>query len=161
MCRVLGSLSKGTGAHSHYEANQFGYLVGCVHSNHCWQGPFSSRGHYCKAGCCLPGFVWTTICIHLMDCQGQGSPPEETVEWLLSKPLRGRGALIPAFAQVLGEGRALAADAPSITTEQLRSFGRSFTDPFYCLLRQGPRKSTLPGRSGQASSSDAMSRPSL
>lgn len=41
----------------------------------------------------MPGFVQATVCIHLMDCQGRGSPPWETVEWLLSRLFRGRGAL--------------------------------------------------------------------
>lgn len=159
-CAVyLGAFQRRRVHTDHYEANQkFGYLVGCVHSNHCWQGPFSSRGHYCRAGCCLPGFVWTTICIHLMDCQGRGSPPEETVEWLLSKPLRGRGALIPAFAQVL-ERAGLLARCSINTTGSSEALDAHSQTPFIVCSDRDPG-SPLTGREWPGcSGSDAMSRP--
>lgn len=158
-CAVyLGAFQRRRVHTDHYEANQkFGYLVGCVHSNHCWQGPFSSRGHYCRAGCCLPGFVWTTICIHLMDCRGRGSPPEETVEWLLSKPLRGRGALIPAFAQVL-EGVGLLARCSINTTGGSEALDAHSQTPFIVRSDRDPG-SPLPGREWPGcGGSDAASR---
>lgn len=158
-CAVyLGAFQRRRVHTDHYEANQkFGYLVGCVHSNHCWQGPFSSRGHYCRAGCCLPGFVWTTICIHLMDCRGRGSPPEETVEWLLSKPLRGRGALIPAFAQVL-EGAGLLARCSINTTGGSEALDAHSQTPFIVRSDRDPG-SPLPGREWPGcGGSDAASR---
>lgn len=126
----------------HYEANQkFGYLVAVYTAIIVGKGPsppeaiIAERGAVCLV---LSGPRSTST---WMDCQGRGLLPEETVEWLLSKPLRGRGALIPAFAQVL-ERAGLLARCLHQHDRQLRSFGRSFTDPFYCLLRQGPRKST-------------------
>lgn len=48
----------------------------------------------------MPGFVWATLCIHLMDCQGRGSPPWETVEWR-EQTLKRKGIANTACAQVL------------------------------------------------------------
>lgn len=81
----------------------------------------------------MPGFVWATICIHLMDCQGRGSPPWETVEWL-EPTLKRKGVLIAAFAQVLESPGATAVldqrDRRPAALEALASLG--------CSLKQGP-----------------------
>lgn len=69
------------------------------------------------------------------------------MEWLLSKTLRGRGALIPAFAQVLERAGLLA--VLHQYDRQLRSFGRSFTDPFIVCSDRDPGSPPQVG-SGQA-----------
>lgn len=127
----------------HYEANQkFGYLVGCVHSNHWLKGPFSSRGHYCRAGCCLPGFVWTTI--YPLDgyCPGSGSPPPVRASGVAAemKPAVEREHW-PGVASPR-EGPGSWRSAPSIRQAAPKLWTLILTPFIIVCSDAGPRKST-------------------
>lgn len=95
--------------------------------------PFSHTGHYCGQGCCLPGFVQATICIHLTHCQGRASSSGNSGVAPL-QTLKRAGSTNPPFAQVLER-----AGDPNVVLDQCDR-----------LLRSRDVHSQAPGRGRQS-----------